>query len=337
MESNTRDTGAVLSEETVRAITEGTAAVTGGEFFRSLVRHLARALGVRYSFAAECTNESKSAARMLAFWAGNAFAEDISYGLDGTPCERVVTGEICCFPDKLQALFPRDRGLVDLQAESYLGLPLLASSGDVLGHLVVMDEKPMHNMQRHLPILQIFAARAGAELERKRAEEAQKKSEERLRTLLDINNAIVTKLTRDDLFAAIADVLGRVIPFDRLSLSLYDPEANVLRLVTYAGPYRRDDYSPIGRILELTDSPVGLAFSTQRPVVRSDLEAERHTTSEERAFGHGFRSMCSLPLIVRGNSIGGITLGSLEKKQYTDEDTQFLMEIANQPSGHRRR
>jgi GAF domain-containing protein len=217
---------------------------------------------------------------MLAFWAGNAFAEDICYGLNGTPCERVVTGEICCFPDKLQALFPRDRGLVDLQAESYLGLPLLASSGDVLGHLVVMDEKPMHNMQRHLPILQIFAARAGAELERKRAEEAQKKSEERLRTLLDINNAIVTKLTRDDLFAAIADVLGRVIPFDRLSLSLYDPEANVLRLVTYAGPYRRDDYSPIRRILELTDSPVGLAFSTQRPVVRSDLEAERHTTSE---------------------------------------------------------
>ena len=74
-----------------------------------------------------------------------------------------------------------------------------------------------------------------------RADEASKRSEERLRTLLDINNAIITKLTRDELFAAICDALGRVIPFDRVALSLYDPEADALRLVTYAGPYQRDD------------------------------------------------------------------------------------------------
>ena len=330
MASDPADTDATLSEETVRAVIEGTAAVTGGEFFRSLVRHLARALHVRYSFIAECTDNAKSAVRMLAFWVGDAFADEMNFALAGTPCERVIAGEICCFPENLQTLFPEDQGLVDLRAESYLGLPLLASSGDILGHLVVMDEKPMHSMQRHLPILQIFAARAGAELERKRADEALKKSEERLRTLLDINNAIVTKLTRDELFSAIAEVLGRVIPFDRLSLSLYDPAANVLRLVTYAGPYQRDDYSPIGRVLELNDSPVGQAFSTRKAVVRSDLEAERQTSSEERAFSHGFRSMCSLPLIVRGKSIGGITVGSLKKNHYTDADTQFLMEVASQ-------
>jgi formate hydrogenlyase transcriptional activator len=330
MASDIADTGAILSEQTVRAVIEGTAAVTGGEFFRSLVRHLARALQVRYSFVGECTDNAKSTVRMLAFWVGDAFADEMRYALAGTPCEGVIAGKICCFPEGLQALFPQDKGLVDLRAESYLGLPLLASSREILGHLVVMDEKPMRSIQRHLPILQIFAARAGAELERKRADEALKKSEERLRTLLDINNAIVTKLTRDDLFSAIAEVLGRVIPFDRLSLSLYDPIANVLRLVTYAGPYRRDDYSPIGRVLELNDSPVGLAFSTQKAVVRTDLEAERKTSSEERAFGHGFRSMCALPLTVRGKSIGGITVGSLTRNQYTDADAQFLMEMANQ-------
>lgn len=330
MASDIADSGATLSEETVRAVIEGTAAVTGGEFFRSLVRHLARALQVRYAFAAECTDTARTAVRMLAFWAGDAFADEMSYALAGTPCEKVIGGDICCYPESLQTLFPEDQGLVDLRAQSYLGLPLLASSGDILGHLVVMDEKPMRSMQRHLPILQIFAARAGAELERKRADEALKQSEERLRTLLDINNAIVTKLTREDLFSAIAEVLGRVIPFDRLSLSLYDSAANALRLVTYAGPYQRDDYSPIGRVLELNDSPVGQAFSTQKPVVRSDLETERLTSSEERAFSHGFQSMCSLPLMVRGNSIGGITVGSLTKKRYTQADTQFLMEVANQ-------
>ena len=164
-----------------------------------------------------------------------------------------------------------------------------------------------------------------AELERKHADDALKLSEEHLRTLLDINNAIVTKLVRDELFSAIAEVLARVISFDRVSLSLYDPEANVLRLVTYAGPYRREDYTPIGRVLELDDSPVGRAFQSKKPVLLSDLEAKRQTSSEERAFGHGFLSLCSLPLIVRDKSIGGITVGSLTKNQYTEADAQFLM------------
>jgi hypothetical protein len=60
MASDIADRGATLSEETLRAVVEGTAAVTGGEFFRSLVRHLARALHVRYAFIAECTDDTKS-------------------------------------------------------------------------------------------------------------------------------------------------------------------------------------------------------------------------------------------------------------------------------------
>ncbi len=39
---------------------------------------------------------------------------------------------------------------------------------------------------------------------------------ERYRTLLEINNALVANLTRDDLFRAIARALRRVVPFDRM-------------------------------------------------------------------------------------------------------------------------
>ena len=235
-----------------------------------------------------------------------------------------------CYPERLQALFPEDTGLVGLKAESYLGVPMHGSSGEILGHLVAMDDKRSENLQQHVPVLRIFAARAGVELERKRAREALQKSEQRLRTLLDINNAIVSKLTRDDLFHSIAGALGHVIGFDRLSLSLYDVEIAGLRLITFAGPYQRNDYSPIGRILPLEDSPAGLAFAGQKPVLRGDLEAERKTSSEERAFGHGFRSLCALPLVVRGKSIGAITVGSLSKHRYSEADAEFLMEIANQ-------
>jgi formate hydrogenlyase transcriptional activator len=318
------------AQETLRSITEGTAAVTEGDFFRSLVRHVALALGFRYSFVAECIDDTKTRVRTLAFWNGEAIGDNVSYLLSGTPCAKVIDGGACSYPDHLQSLFPEDKDLATLKVESYLGVPLHGSSGDIVGHLVVMDDKPMANMQHHLPILHIFASRAGVELERKHASEALEKSEGRLRTLLGINNAIVSKLTRDELFQAISGAVGRVISFDRLSLSLHDPEADVLRLVTYAGPYRRDDYSPIGRVLELRDSPAGLAFLDQKPILRRDLEIERQTSSEERAFRHGFRSLCSIPLVVRGKSIGAITAGSLAKNRYSEADAGFLVEIANQ-------
>jgi formate hydrogenlyase transcriptional activator len=317
-------------EETLRYITEGTADSTGDEFFRSLVKHLAHALQVRYSFVAECTDETKKNGRMLAFWQGEDFGNNIEFPLAGTPCQAVIQGNACSYPERLQVLFPEDEGLVALGAQSYAGLPLINGAGNILGHLVVIDDKPRVFSEQALSLLRIFATRAGAELERKHAADALRKSQEHLRTLLDINNAIVTKLTREELFTAISEVLARVIKFDRLALAMYDSQSDVLRLVTYAGPYRRDDYSPIGRVLDLNDSPAGRAFLNQKPVLRRDLELERQTSSEERAYGHGFRSLCALPLTVRGRRIGAITVGSLAKDQYTEADTEFLVEVANQ-------
>lgn len=160
-------------ENTLRAIMEGTASVTGRDFFRSLVRHLARAFHVRYGFVAECTDDLKTRVGTLAFWSGEGFGENFSYALSGTPCRNVIDGEVCYYPERVQSLFPEDEDLVSISAESYFGIPLYGSSGDILGHLAVIDDKPMNiGGHENISILKIFAARAGAELERKRAGDA---------------------------------------------------------------------------------------------------------------------------------------------------------------------
>src|SRR3989442_14834565 len=88
-------------------------------------------------------------------------------------------------PERLQALFPDDKGLVTWGAESYCGVPLLESSGAVVGHLAIIDDKPMRDGPRGLSIMRIFAARARAEIERLRAETALRVSEERYKDLYD--------------------------------------------------------------------------------------------------------------------------------------------------------
>jgi GAF domain-containing protein len=78
----------------------------------------------------------------------------------------VLEGELCLHPRNVQALFPADAGLQPLRAESYLGIPLRGAAGDLLGHIAVLHTEPIAPSPDDLAILRIFAARAGAELER---------------------------------------------------------------------------------------------------------------------------------------------------------------------------
>src|SRR6266478_7260327 len=49
-------------------------------------------------------------------------------------------------------------------------------------------------------------------------------------TLLEINNALISNLTREGLFHAVATAIGRVIPFDRIAVFLHDPMRDILTL-----------------------------------------------------------------------------------------------------------
>jgi PAS domain S-box-containing protein len=189
------------SDALLRQLDEGTAAVVGAHFFQSLTKNLAAALGVQCTFVSELMGQG-TRVRTLAFWTGAGFADNVEYDLDGTPCQRVLRGEICHYERDVQSLFPRDQDLVKLAAQSYMAVPLVSPSGTVLGHLAAMDHKPMPLTPEDLSIFKIFGARAGAELERTRLEATLKDNEERLRDLFDeapiayVNEGLDSKFIR---------------------------------------------------------------------------------------------------------------------------------------------
>ena len=157
-------------DQALPTIAEHTVDAIGNDFFCSLVRHLAIALEVRYAFVTECLDEKKTTARSLAFWSGGEFGQNFEYETAPNPCSKVLGGKVCHYPKGLQSLFPQDKELVNMQAESFLGVPAFDSSGKVIGHLAVIDDKFMKEDPRAAAILKIFAARAGAELERQRTD-----------------------------------------------------------------------------------------------------------------------------------------------------------------------
>src|SRR3954462_8643846 len=101
----------------MRAIVEGTAAAVGDEFFRSLVKHLASAMGVGYAFIAEFCGPQR--VRTMAFWTPRGIAPNVEWDLPGTPCAEVVEGKLCHHPSGVARRFPNDKPLANLSIESY--------------------------------------------------------------------------------------------------------------------------------------------------------------------------------------------------------------------------
>ena len=165
--------------------------------------------------------------------------------------------------------------------------------------------------------------------ERKQAEEALRRSEERWRTLLEINNAIITNLTQEALLHAVTESLRRVIPFDRAGFSLYVPERKTFRLLATESEFS-SDYFRVGLELRRGEGISTWVFDHQQPVLCRDLEKEQQYPNDRRHLAHGIYSYCVVPLIIRGKSTGTLNVASRTRNQYSERDLEFLQEVASQ-------
>ena len=99
--------------------------------------------------------------------------------------EKVFDGELVYFPQGVKESFPKNATVQALNLAGYCGTPLFNSKGHIVGNLAIMDQNPLSLNAQDRALLEVFAARAGAELERKRAQEALQESQERYRALYD--------------------------------------------------------------------------------------------------------------------------------------------------------
>jgi PAS domain S-box-containing protein len=173
------------AEKALRSITHGTSALTGEAFFHQLVRELHEALGADHVLVATLEGEPAVRAQTIAAWSGHGYTEPFGYELAGTPCEAVAMGELCYFGSGVSRLYPDDQLLSTLGVECYLGVPLVDADGAPTGILAVMHGRPLDRPEWAQTVLNVFAARAAAELQRLGALNLLRASEERLATVFD--------------------------------------------------------------------------------------------------------------------------------------------------------
>ena len=158
----------VLIEDSIRNIVEGVAAV-GHQFFNSMVTQLAKSLDADFAYISEYKGDADDTMRTIAVSDGGKVGENFDYALSSTPCERVMEGNACVCISDVHQQYPDTELLHSREAKTYIGIPLLDSEGQSRGCMVALYKNPIEHLEFATSIMQVFAGRTAAELERLQA------------------------------------------------------------------------------------------------------------------------------------------------------------------------
>jgi signal transduction histidine kinase len=153
--------------KTIQAILNVDQFLIGEEYFKALVRNVAKYLNVKYCFIGRPLQEDQTKVQTYVVWAGNQFANNFVYDLVGTPCKNVLDGQrVGFYSPNVAGQFPEDELLAQMGVESYLGAPVIDAKNNLLGLIVILDDLPIEDRDYYSAIMELMAGRVASEIER---------------------------------------------------------------------------------------------------------------------------------------------------------------------------
>jgi formate hydrogenlyase transcriptional activator len=236
-----------------------------------------------------------------------------------------------------EARFPAVTSLLRRSGvNSYYVFPL-TSAGRHLGALGFGCKAARACDDDNLEFLRQVAKQAGLAVDNalnfqsaQEAKEQLARERDRLRLLLEVNNAVVTSLDLNEVFASVSANLRRVMRHDYASLSLYDEPRGELemRALDFAGGR---GLVREGMRVALADTPAGLAVERRAPVLLGREDIERYGSEYAgRVLAEGLSSACIVPLVSHERVLGTLAVANLRGDAYTEEDAEFLGQVGTQ-------
>jgi len=157
-------------------------------------------------------------------------------------------------------------------------------------------------------------------------------SQQKYECLLNINNAIITRKTREGLFEAIATQLREVCLYDRCSIQLYDPmDSSITYFATAKGIKPNGISCETSRPLS-AGAVANMVIESGKPIIIKDLSSVAHWTSADSMLMAGLTSTMALPLIIRDKIIGSLHCSFKKCPENIMELGGFLEDLCKQIS-----
>ena len=262
-----------LYQDAIHHLVSGIASHTGASYLESLVLELCRLFDIDYALIGLLAGSKGQHIETIAVCAHGQIVENISYDLHGTPCAEVIGATPCTFRTHVQEKFPGDALLQQMGAESYIGIPLFSSDGDALGLMALLDNQPIPDDLFIIEIIQLFADRAVAEIERVQFESELQIHREHLQDLVAFRteelNRVVKELESFS-YSVSHDLRAPLRAINGFSEALCDDYAE--QLDDTAKGYLQRICRGAGRMGELIDDLLILSRVTRHQIHRSRVD-----------------------------------------------------------------
>jgi len=183
--------------------------------------------------------------------------------------------------------------------------------------------------------------RKGILKEAEEREEAPRESEETARrlsqenaTMAEIGQIISSTLNIEEVYERFAEVVQKLIPFDRIVINTINMEKATVMNVYMAG--KGIVGRKIGEIYPLEGSGNAEMVRTKSTILiqTEDFnEYKDHFPMLLSTFQAGFRSIMNVPLFSKGQLMGGLLLRSFKPYVYTDKDVSLAERVSTQIAG----
>ena len=261
------------------------------------------------------------------------YANQIAHDYHGLSLDQFLVVPIaeCFHPDDLEN-YKQQRDFGMSRGEPWeVGARLLSKDGQYRWFLI--RGNPFRNEQG--TVIRWYLARTDIE-ERKQAEEALRRSEARLKLLLDLTNKLVTKLELRDLLAAVAANIRQLMQCDLVAVFLAGSDPDKLRVFVVDFPEGKDF---LGREFRHTagepevliqGSLAGMVFRSGKTWRGNAADVAQLGLERDPGAAEGLKNGCVLPVICCNRVLGVLALGRKNENPFTQDDADFLGQVAGQ-------
>jgi signal transduction histidine kinase/DNA-binding response OmpR family regulator/sensor domain CHASE-containing protein/GAF domain-containing protein len=304
------------------------------ELYRAIHLSLGRILDVTNFFIALVDREAKLIHFPYYVDEYDDFTGIVEMALDTNSLTNVVLqrGETVVFDQAALAARVATGKMLGKPPLVWVGVPLRANDA-IIGAMVTQSyRRHDHYTEREIEILNVVSAQVGIAIDRKRAEEARRRSENINLTLFAISNAANTAPSLPDLFQQIHASLGCILDAGNFYIALYDRDTDTITF-----PYSVDETvtvrAPIQNAVNKPNSLTAEVVRTREPllITKEQLLERLERSADKTQHGVMAAVWVGVPLKIKGEVIGVMTVQNYHNhKQYDLSDIEVMMSVSDQ-------
>ena len=223
---------------------------------------------------------------------------------------------------------PRFKLLPETREESLrslLAVPLTVQ-GRVIGAMNVQTADFHDFTSEEEALLSLIANLAAGALEKATLYDQMQQQIHELSTLAEVSRMVTSPLYLDEMLGVVAEMAARVIGAKATTLYLLDDATQqlTLRATHNTSAERQVTAIPLG------DGIVGKVAARGQPLIVANVQTDKRFLNRALAEREGLVSLLSVPLIVRGQTVGVFSSYTSAPHDFTPKEIELFQTLANQ-------